>query len=134
MRLLPIAEAIALEGEPLSGASPSEIEIIQNLVKETGKAICAVTAWVIIDVIDKNSAPILASGTQPIVMFTHSVLLHSTGEYQQGERIKTGYAVSFDGRGIFETESTVFMLMGDGYRRSASIEVLDAIAPRSWPV
>lgn len=65
MRLLPIAEAIALEGEPLSGASPSEIEIIQNLVKETGKAVCAVTAWVIIDVIDTNSAPILASGKQP---------------------------------------------------------------------
>ncbi|WP_430515976.1 DUF6957 family protein [Pseudomonas syringae] len=52
----------------------------------------------------------------------------------KGERIKTGYAVSFDGRGIFETESTVFMLMGDGYRRSASIELLDAIAPKSWPV
>jgi hypothetical protein len=134
MRLLPIAEAIALEGEPLQGASPSEADTIQNLVKETGKAICAVTAWVIIDVFDVDPAPIRASGKQPFVMFTHSVLLHSSGEFQPGERVKTGYAVSFDGRGVFETKDTVFLLVGNGYRRSASIEVLDAIAPRSWTV
>lgn len=134
MRLLPIAEAIALEGEPLPGASPAEAEIIQNLVKDTGKGICAVTAWVIIDILDVDPAPIFASGKHPFVMFTHSVLLHSTGEYQQGERVKSGYAVSFDGRGVFETQDTVFLLIGKGYRRSASIEVLDAIAPRSWPV
>lgn len=133
MRLLPIAEAIALEGEPLPGASSSEAEVIQRLVKDTGKEICAVTAWVIIDVPDVDASPIIASGKQPFVMFTHSVLLHSTGEYQQGERVKTGYAVSFDGRGVFETQDTVFLLIGKGYRRSASIEVLNATPPRSWP-
>lgn len=66
MRLLPIAEAIALEGEPLPGASPSEADIIQSLVKETGKGICAVTAWVIIDVLGVDPAPIKASGKQPV--------------------------------------------------------------------
>lgn len=132
MHLLNIAEAIALDGEPLSGASEAEAELIQSRVAETGKAYCAAVAWVIIDVLDVDADPLAAIGRLPIVLFSHSVLLHSTGDYENGERIKTGYATSYDGRGIFETSDTIFVLLGKGFRKSVSINLLNQVLSRSW--
>ncbi|OSN64394.1 MULTISPECIES: DUF6957 family protein [Pseudomonas syringae group] len=132
MHLLHIAEAIALDGEPLSGASEAEAELIQSRVAETGKAYCAAVAWVIIDVLDVDAEPLAAIGRLPIVLFTHSVLLHSTGDYQNNERIKTGYATNYDGRGIFETSDTIFVLVGQGFRKSVSIKLLNQVPSRSW--
>lgn len=132
MHLLQIAEAMALDGEPLSGASEAEAELIQSRVAETGKAYCAAVAWVIIDVLDVDAEPLAALGRLPIVLFSHSVLLHSTGDYENGERIKTGYATSYDGRGIFETTDTIFVLLGQGFRKRVSIELLNAVPSRSW--
>lgn len=132
MHRLHIAEAIALDGEPLSGASEAETELIQSRVAETGKAYCAAVAWVIIDVLDVDADPLAAIGRLPIVLFSHSVLLHSTGDYQNNERIKTGYATSYDGRGIFETSDTIFVLLGQGFRKSVSIKLLNQVPSRSW--
>lgn len=132
MHLLHIAEAIALDGEPLSGASEAEAELIQSRVAETGKAYCAAVAWVIIDVLDVDAEPLAAIGRLPIVLFSHSVLLHSTGDYQNNERIKTGYVTSYDGRGIFETRDTIFVLVGQGFRKSVSIKLLNQVPSRSW--
>jgi hypothetical protein len=132
MHLLHIAEAIALDGEPLSGASEAEAELIKTRVSETGKAYCAAVAWVIIDVLDVDAESLAATGRLPIVLFTHSVLLHSTGDYENNERIKTGYATSYDGRGIFETSDTIFVLVGQGFRKSVSIKLLNQVPSRSW--
>lgn len=132
MHLLQIAEAMALDGEPLSGASEAETELIQSRVAKTGKAYCAAVAWVIIDVLDVDAEPLAAIGRLPIVLFTHSVLLHSTGDYENNERIKTGYATSYDGRGIFETSDTIFVLVGQGFRKSVSIKLLNQVPSRSW--
>ncbi|AUG07906.1 hypothetical protein [Pseudomonas sp. S09G 359] len=132
MHRLHIAEAIALDGEPLSGASEAEAELIKTRVAETGKAYCAAVAWVIIDVLDVDADQLAAIGRLPIVLFTHSVLLHSSGDYENNERIKTGYATSYDGRGIFETSDTIFVLVGQGFRKSVSIELLNQVPSRSW--
>ncbi|WP_057430046.1 DUF6957 family protein [Pseudomonas syringae group genomosp. 3] len=132
MHRLHIAEAIALDGEPLSGASEAEAELIQSRVAETGKAYCAAVAWVIIDVLDVDAEPLAALGRLLIVLFSHSVLLHSTGDFQNNERIKTGYATSYDGRGIFETSDTIFVLVGKGFRKSVSIKLLNQVPARSW--
>jgi hypothetical protein len=132
MHLLHIAEAVALDGDPLSGASEAEAEFIRSRVAETGKAYCAAVAWVIIDVLDVDAESLAATGRLPIVLFTHSVLLHSTGDYENNERIKTGYATSYDGRGIFETSDTIFVLMGKGFRKVVSIQLLNKVPSRSW--
>jgi hypothetical protein len=132
MHLLHIAEAIALDGEPLSGASEAETEIIQSRVVETGKAYCAAVAWVIIDVLEVDAERLSALGRLPFVLFSHSVLLHSTGDFQNNERIKTGYATSYDGRGIFETSDRIFVLVGKGFRKSVSIKLLNQVPSRSW--
>ncbi|MFJ6826241.1 DUF6957 family protein [Pseudomonas sp. NPDC090964] len=131
MHLLHIAQAVALDGEPLSGASEAEAELIRSRVAATGKAYCAAVAWVIIDVLDVDADPLAATGRLPIVLFSHSVLLHSIGDYENGERIKTGYATSYDGRGIFETSDTIFVLMGQGFRKSVSIKLLNQVPSRS---
>lgn len=78
MHLLQVAEAMALDGEPLSGASEAEAEFIRSRVAETGKEYCAAVAWVIIDVLDVDADSLAAIGRLPIVLFSHSVLLHST--------------------------------------------------------
>ena len=132
MHLLHIVEAVALDGEPLSGASEAEAEFIKTRVAETGKAYCAAVAWGIIDVLDVDAEPLAAIGRLPIALFTHSVLFHSTGDYENNERIKTGYATSYEGRGIFEISDTIFLLVGQGFRKSVSLKLLNQVPSRSW--
>ncbi len=80
---------MALDGEPLSGASEAEAKVIKTRVADTGKAYCAAVAWVIIDVLDVDADPLAAIGRLPIVLFTHNVPIHSTEEYENNERVKT---------------------------------------------
>jgi hypothetical protein len=123
---------LALDGEPLSGAFEAETLFIKTRVAETGKAYCAAVAWVIIDVLDVDAGPLAAIGRLPIVLFTHSVLLHSAGDYGNNECTKTGYATSYDGRGMFETSDTIFVVVGQGFRKSVSIKLLNQVPSRSW--
>lgn len=69
----------------------------------------------------------VASPHLPIVIFGYHMEFHSAGEYGNGSVIKSGPAVAYDGRGIFETEETIFVLLGKGYRRSASAELVNSL-------
>jgi len=123
---------LALDGEPLCGTSEAEAKFIKTHVAETGKAYCAAIAWVIIDVLDVDAGPLAAIGRLPSVLFPHSLLLHSSGDYGNNERVKIGYATSYDGRGIFVTRDTIFVLVGQGLRKSVPIKLLNQVSLRSW--
>jgi hypothetical protein len=62
-----------------------------------------------------------------IVLFSHYVEFHSTGQFQKGDSIRTGRAMNYDGRGIFETQDAIYVLLGQGVRREAPIDLLQAL-------
>lgn len=128
-----------LEGLPLNDAS-----ILSALGSRTSKPYCAVYSWIVLDVEEgkcgletdsraarDNSSDIVPSGSRPaslpLVLFAHWVESDSTGRFAKGASIRSGYAISYDGRGIFETEDTTYVLFGKGFRRPAAIETIHTI-------
>jgi hypothetical protein len=126
MDLLSVRQMIALEGRHVKGAGPDSVCAIEEKFHVSSKPWCAVCAWVLIDVVlDVNADP-LPKPMLPMVMYTHFVQLHSSGRYRAGEAIFTGYATSYRQEGIFETPDTVYVLVGNGFRKSADLMTVRA--------
>jgi hypothetical protein len=133
-----------LEGEILTGATMADAPALEAVGWRTNKPHCAVYSWVLIDVLGaqttltapvRNATPLRfedglpsdAKPSSPLVLYSHYVAFHSTNGFQKGDAVRSAYATAFDGRSIFETEDTIFILMGKGFRRSATVEEVESI-------
>jgi len=119
-------QMIALEGQHVKGAGPDSACAIEEKFRASGKPWCAVSAWVLIDVVlDVNADP-LPKPMLALVMYAHFVQLHSSGRLRTGDTVMTGYATSYRGEGIFETPDTVYVLVGNGFRKCADLVTVRA--------
>lgn len=73
--------------------------------------------------------PVVTQGThlKPTVMYVHHVRSHSSGQLFGGDSVMTGYAAYMDPAGIFETLDTAYILLANGFRKSADIETLRSV-------
>ncbi|OQR35336.1 hypothetical protein BWR15_15500 [Pseudomonas sp. T] len=87
---------------------------------------CVVRDWVWIDLI--LSAPELeqfhAAGQQPVVMYSHSVLYDSARRFDVGDWVRTTPLVSFSDSCFFRTRNSLYVLVGDGVRKSAELSTV----------
>lgn len=140
-------QLLSLHGERMEGASYADASTLISLEAATSKPHCALHSWIVLDLPSDDSMspstrqsgqtdnPSKAAGSAgasetmllPIVLFSHYVEFHSTGQFQKGDSIRTGLAVNYDGRGIFETQDAIYVLLGQGVRREAPIDLLKAL-------
>lgn len=141
MREQDLYDLLKLSGDQIEGASYADAERLKLLGARSSKPRCAVYSWIVLDLVagdatnlidaDQTSAlkgqhgGSLPTSLFPIVLLGYHVEFHSAGEYGKGSFIRSGPAVEYDGRGIFETEETIFVLLGKGYRRPASAELIN---------
>ncbi|RMU96718.1 DUF6957 family protein [Pseudomonas amygdali] len=123
MKFIPTFEMIALKGQPVVGASlPSASAILETLYAAC-KPWCAFSSWVLIDVVSADHAmPLPKPKPKPIipmVMYAHHVQIDSSHRLRDGDSVMSGFATSYSQDGIFETRSTIYILLGRGLRKSA---------------
>lgn len=89
------------------------------------KPYCLVEQWTIFraDVSSDDLAKIQAAGHFPLFIFAHKVVHDSRGRFQPGEWVRSSMGISFDGV-MFETKNTVYVLMGAGQERVASLKTI----------
>ncbi|MGF6398426.1 hypothetical protein ABH905_002092 [Pseudomonas frederiksbergensis] len=89
------------------------------------KPYCLTEDWIIfhVDVSVDDLAKIHAAGHLPLFIFAHKVVHDSRGRFQPGDWVRSSMAISFDGV-MFETKNTVYVLMGDGQERVASLKTI----------
>ena len=116
-----VAEMKSLTGERIAGASMASVCAIERKLALTGKPHCIVLAWIVIDVLD---APATDINQLPIVMYSHHVVAHSSGRLCQGDTVLTSFATYYDPQGIFETADTVYILLHQGFRKSARLSTV----------
>jgi len=126
MELLPIVEMVALEGDPVPGAGPQDADDIEAKVNVSGKPWCVVSGWVLIDIESAVGAEPLPKPMLPIVMYAHCVHSHTSGSLRVGDTVLSGYATSAYRGGIFETADTLYLLLGNGFRKSADAKTVRA--------
>lgn len=132
-------QVLGFHGELMEGASYADASTLISLEARTSKPHCAVHGWIVLDLIDDDHSEFtfasqggqsdgaLTDAATATVLFAHYVEFHSTGRYQKGHTIRTGFAVNYDGRGIFETQDTIYVLLGKGVRRDAPFEVMRSV-------
>ena len=88
--------------------------------------LCAVEEWIILDAIvtDAERAKVTAAGCQPMFMFAHKVVDDEQRRFEPGHWVRSSMGTSFKECYLFETRNTVYVLLGPGHRKSASIEAI----------
>ena len=88
--------------------------------------LCAVEEWIILDAIvtDEERAKVTAAGCQPMFMFAHKVVDDEQRRFEPGHWVRSSMGTAFKEGYLFETRNTVYVLLGPGYRKSASIEAI----------
>ncbi len=88
--------------------------------------LCAVEEWIILDAIvtDAERAKVVAAGCQPMFMFAHKVVDDEHRRFEPGHWVRSSMGTAFKEGYLFETRNTVYVLLGPGHRKSASIEAI----------
>lgn len=93
-----------------------------------GKPFCLVRQWILIDIV-ANEGGLLPAEVPPMVMFAHEVVQDSRRRFDPGHWVRTTYAVSHPDLCMFETRSTIYLLLGDGCRKQASLDAVFSLHP-----
>ena len=88
--------------------------------------LCAVQEWIILDAIvtDDERAKVAAAGCQPMFLFAHKVVDDEQRRFEPGHWVRSSMGTAFKEGYLFETRNTVYVLLGPGHRKSASIEAI----------
>jgi hypothetical protein len=119
-----ISQLLYGAGEEMPGWQGAQDELIA-LAANTfpGKAFCVVKQWILID-LTVNSAEkekLSGLGLLPATLFAHEVVLDSQNRFQPSMWVRSNFGVSSTESCMFETKNTVYLLLGPGLKKEASI-------------
>jgi hypothetical protein len=121
------AELLYSPGEPRIGSSDTD-EVLIDLVKSRfpRKPYCLVEDWTIfnVEVTEGELQKVHAAGKLPLVLFAHNVCFDSERRFDVGDWVRSTMAVSFQDGFLFETWNTVYVLVGPGHEKTASLETI----------
>lgn len=120
-------ELFGSTGSPLSGSLDSQ----EGLVREARarfpqKPFCLVEQWTILraDLTPEEIAKVHAANHLPLFLFAHKVVEDSQQRFQPGDWLRSSMCVTFEEGFMFETKNTVYVLMGAGHERTASLKTI----------
>ncbi|MGF6457910.1 DUF6957 family protein [Pseudomonas frederiksbergensis] len=111
-------------GEEMPGWQGTQEDLISLAAKAfPGKAFCVVQQWILINltVNSDEKEKLSGLGLLPATLFAHEIVLDSKGRFQPSMWVRSNFGVSFTEGCMFETNSTVYLLLGAGQRKEASI-------------
>jgi len=114
-------------GEITVGWSGAEDELIK-LAEQAfpRKAFCLVKQWIIADLqlTQDEQRKLSSMGILPAVVYAHEVVQDSRQRYRPGHWVRTNFGISHYHSYMFETKSTVYLLLGDGVRKPAALSTV----------
>ena len=122
-----IAQFFYGSGEVVLGWHGAQEEII-GLAEKTfsGKPFCLVKQWIIADLqfTQAEQDRLASMGLLPKSVYSHEVVLDSRRRFSPGHWVRTSFGISHDHPCMFETKSTVYLLLGDGVRKPAALSTV----------
>lgn len=114
-------------GKVINGSSAELDDVVARANKAfPGRSICVVGNWFWIDleapeqVVDQ----MVGQGQQPVMLLASDVLFSSSGAHRAGEWLRTTPLVAFTDGMFFQTQHTVYAVMGLGRRRTLSLSTV----------
>lgn len=84
MELLPFLEMISLDGHSVAGASSLASSAIEEKLRASGKPWCAVSGWILVDVVSADGGGPLPKPMLPMIMYAHHVKIDSSHRLRVG--------------------------------------------------
>lgn len=90
------------------------------------KPYCLVEEWTIfqVEVTPDELSKVHAAGQLPMILFAHNVVEDSQGRFHRGDWVRSSICTSFNEGVMFETRSTVYVLIGPGHEQPASLKTI----------
>lgn len=117
-------------GVPMVGIEISDDEAVERVRKQFRFSdYCLVRDWIWIDldVSDEQRALLEKTGSQPTIVYAHTVIYDSARRWDVGDFVRTSPLHAFHDGFLFQTWSTVYVLLGDGVRKRAALETVGRI-------
>ncbi|MNV82583.1 hypothetical protein DOZ80_25090 [Pseudomonas fluorescens] len=122
-----ITQFLHASGEKVPGWHDTQDELI-NLVEQAfpGKPFCLVKQWIIaeLQLTQHEHQKLSTMGILPTVVYAHEVVRDSRHRFPPGHWVRTNFGVSHEHPFMFETKSTVYLLLGDGLRKQAALSTV----------
>jgi hypothetical protein len=118
-----ISQLLYGAGEEMPGWQGTQEDLISLAAKTfPGKAFCVVRQWILIDltVNSDEKEKLSGLGLLPATLFAHEIVLDSQGRFQPSMWVRSNFGISSNAY-MFETKKTVYLLLGPGLRKEASI-------------
>ena len=128
-----VVELFRLDRERISGFDGDEAQAeAEAILSCRGGPYCVVRNWMIVDVDAPADYRIALGedGLEPFVLYAGDVVLHSGGTWGQGGFVRTTFSTSMPEGHVFRTTEMTYVLMGQGCRKTASLEAVMAINNR----
>lgn len=114
-------------GMVAAGWSGTEDELV-SLAEQTfpGKPFCLVRQWIIADLqlTPDEHQKLSSMGILSTVVYAHEVVQDSRQRFALGHWVRTNFGISHDHPCMFETKSTIYLLLGDGLRKEATLSTV----------
>ncbi|WP_434588900.1 hypothetical protein J3Q09_14370 [Pseudomonas sp. R4-83] len=122
-----VSQFLYASGETAPGWLGTQDEL-NNLAEKAfpAKPFCLVKQWIIADLqLTQDEQKKLSSmGILPTVVYAHEVVRDSRHRFPPGHWVRTNFGISHDHPCMFETKSTVYLLLGDGLRKPAALSTV----------
>jgi hypothetical protein len=118
-----ISQLLYGAGKEMPGWQGTQDELIALAAKTfPSKAFCVVKQWILIDltVTPAEKDKLTGLGLLPATLFAHEIVLDSKGRFQPQMWVRSNFGVSSSPY-MFETKKTVYLLLGPGLRKEASV-------------
>ncbi|WP_223441361.1 DUF6957 family protein [Pseudomonas sp. BF-R-19] len=118
-----ISQLLYGAGEEVAGWRGTQDELIEFAADAfPGKAFCVVKQWILIDltVTPTEKDKLTGLGLLPATLFAHEIVLDSQNRFQPSMWVRSNFGISSSPY-MFETKKTVYLLLGPGLRKEASI-------------
>ena len=94
-----------------------------------GKPYCSVRQWILVDldISDDKKALVTEQGFQPILLYAHTVVTDSARRFLPGDWVRSTLLIELKSNYLFETQNSVYILLGAGSRKAAEPAVVTSI-------
>lgn len=118
------------DGLPMPGFKASKNEAIRIVRERYPYAeYCLISdwCWIDLDVTPAQLNELTRTNRQPVVIYADTVIYDSRRRWDVGDFVRTSYLHQLEDEFFFKTLNSIYILVGDGIRKRASLETLGRI-------
>ena len=128
--LSPVTDLLYGPGTAIPGLSLTDEEamaMVRQRFPYTEYCLVRDWQWLELEVTSAERDQLSKTGRQPVLVYAHTVVYDSARRWDVGDFVRTSPLHVLHGEGLFQTWSTLYVLLGEGQRKRVALEMVGRI-------